>query len=799
MQAASFALSVNVPFAELELPDDNRPNGQAPPALIPLGSQWKSLPIGARRTRFRRSLPIRSRSLFFSSAPPGMQVVFEDGRVLPHRRFTDDGSRWEFSATSLSVDVIAEEFHPAKTALFLSYPKAKEREERLNFRYSGISDKVDFVRGQIQARENSYSGLFLPAPGVAAWDLEVPPSGELNFAPGLVKPEIADGPASDGARLVVELEVGGEKVTLWSREISNDEFSTVRVSLAEWEGQSVRLRMRTTPGKSSVFDYLFVADPVVVSRKKNPSRVFLIFVDTLRPDHLGMYGYQRDTSPALDAFGKQSVLFEQARSVAPWTLPTARSVLTGKHPEFYSEAQTLQGRLREQGWATAMVAGNVYLSAAFDLNRDWGRHVVVNHPDADEQVERAQRWLADHDGRDSLLLLHFMDVHLPYQEPRRYRRLFADRARGGLGEKFHRGDVVRAKPLGEEGRQYVRDRYDNNIRFVDDELGRFLQESVGEDDIVVFFSDHGEEFWEHRGFEHGHTLYDEVLKVPLVIKAPGWEAARVSQPASLLDVVPTVLELLSLPYDGLHGESLVAVATGEEGAQQHLAARKQGFGHPLYGHERWGVLVDNRKFSTHQGRDELYNLAKDAVEERNLMKKPKPRLAARYHADMSAAFERQVGPVLRVWPSLGPSIGQSELKAVLTVPGGVQSAWVGDDPTRRSSASVEVAGEAVTIVWDKGYRGSREVFILPQAGADEALSQVSMTLSDQGESASSQGKGSQGKGKTRWTVRLGGHRVSLGRGVAPTPSQKTQAVDGYDPELATMLRAMGYAVGEDEE
>src|SRR5690606_22121474 len=176
----------------------------------------------------------------------------------------------------------------------------------------------------------SMQGLLLPAPGRAAWDVEVPEAAELTFRAGLVQPELAEGDRSDGARLSLEVEASGGARTLWSGSLRSGRFDLVRVDLSEHAGETVRLRVRSDPGASARYDYVFLGQPVLASRSENPRRVVLIYVDTLRPDRMSLYGHERPTSPAIDAWARGAVVFDQARSVAPWTLPSARSVVTGR-------------------------------------------------------------------------------------------------------------------------------------------------------------------------------------------------------------------------------------------------------------------------------------------------------------------------------------------------------------------------------------------------------------------------------------------------------------------------------------
>ena len=130
-------------------------------------------------------------------------------------------------------------------------------------------------------------------------------------------------------------------------------------------------------------------------------------------------------------------------------------------------------------------------------------------------------------------------MHLPYTEPREFKGLYAEARPSGLTtDDFLRNDVVKAN-LDSDGRQYVKDRYDQNLAYVDAEVSRFLN-ALPDNATVVIMSDHGEEFWDHGGFEHGHTLYDELLRIPMVVRGPGIKAGRFEEPVSILDVTPTL-------------------------------------------------------------------------------------------------------------------------------------------------------------------------------------------------------------------------------------------------------------------
>ncbi len=798
-QARSLALDCGVPFQRLSLPEGSRPDHAAAPSRIPLRT-WRS-----RGGTHATPNPIRSRQLYFHR-PNGMKVFRSDGTELPHRYFAGRSKTfWSYDADRITVHGV--QGQPGPDSFYLVYDRATERENRLQRAHAGL-DPDAFACAEVQAGPESRTGLLLPAPAEASWTLTIPPAADLRFWPALVEPEVRDLPRSDGARVTFTWESGGTTTTLWEQTLvdSYGFDAQVRLPLDAWAGQSGTLRVVSDPGQTPRFDYVFLGDPVVASRESDPTRVVLIFVDTLRPDHLSPYGYNRDTSPALARLARGGVVFEEARNVAPWTLPSARSALTGRHPEYYFGTATLSDQLGAAGFATAFFAGNLYLSANFGLNRGWDLHHVELLPQAEDQLDRALAWLERHDDRDTLLLLHLMDPHLPYDEPDDYRRMFAGDAPTALPrEKFFRGEVVGARLRTPEDRQYIRDRYDNNIRYADDQLAR-LYDRLAPDDIVIFFSDHGEEFWDHGGFEHGHTLFDELLRVPLILRAPGIPASRQTAPVSLLDITPTVLDLVGLPVpDGLDGRSLGPLVRGEEGADAVFAARPQAFGRPLYGHERWGVLDGRSKYATDDGRESLFDLDADPGERADLLiADAEAALPAR--AKLGGALSREVVVALKVTARYARGHNTKDTTATVTVPGGLRAVWVGEDPTRSSMATVqwEAGSDTFVATWPAPFRGSRDVWFVPQQAVSDVSDDVTITLArgevtatlrpTPGRVAEPRAKGPTELG----SAPVGDRSVSYGFGIMPMPDAEAERLSGFDPETAEMLKAMGYAVGDDE-
>jgi arylsulfatase A-like enzyme len=326
-----------------------------------------------------------------------------------------------------------------------------------------------------------------------------------------------------------------------------------------------------------------------------PPTVVVFLLDTVRRDALGCYGHPANPTPNIDAVAADGVRFDQAVSTSGWTLPAVASLMTGTWPTVHgamgrgvwltpvrSELPMAPEVLRDAGFETVGFANAAFVSPMVGLDRgfDLFDHRFSYNWDtrkADETVDAAIEQLRERKSKSCFYFVHLFDPHLDYDAPKEY----TDRFTGGRsrpGTPLTLEDVLDMQ-TGPDGRepptaadiQYVRDTYDAEVAFTDANVGRFIDElkSLGlyERSTIVITSDHGEEFWDHGGFEHGHTLYDELVHIPLIIKPPaGFEATNreVAAQVRLLDVMPTVFELLAVAKpESFDGVSLIPYTRGE--------------------------------------------------------------------------------------------------------------------------------------------------------------------------------------------------------------------------------------------
>jgi arylsulfatase A-like enzyme len=323
------------------------------------------------------------------------------------------------------------------------------------------------------------------------------------------------------------------------------------------------------------------------ARPAPPPRVVLVSVDTLRADHLGVYGYGRPTSPGIDALAREGILFEDVSAPSPWTLPSHASLLTGLYPTRHglkahdrylpSTVPTLAALLGRAGFVTAAVVNSYNLGPRFGLDRGFQEFLYVE--ERADQVEPSTRitdqataWLRQHRDRRLFLFVHYYDVHSDYRSRPHYEEQFVSPYRGpadGTTAQLmaYREGRVR---LARKDAAHLVDLYDAGIRQMDDELQRLVsflrEEKLIDGTLFVLTSDHGEEFLERGGVLHGRTQFQEVMRVPLLMRGPGLPAGRRDPaPASLLDVMPTVLALLQVDAPAsLDGEDLLRAGANRD-------------------------------------------------------------------------------------------------------------------------------------------------------------------------------------------------------------------------------------------
>jgi len=321
--------------------------------------------------------------------------------------------------------------------------------------------------------------------------------------------------------------------------------------------------------------------------------VFIYVIDALRADHLGCYGYDRGTSPMIDAFAEEATRYEQAHTAATWTRPSLAAMLTGLYPSVHGAMHTgerlgkwpvlLPEMLEEAGYVTRCLTANVSVMAKGGFDQGYEEFAYVPWATAEFLNEMARRRLeAEHPGEAVFMLVHTMEPHGPYtprpESRRRFDRGFEGRCDGST-EALNSLTYLHPD-LSEEDVAHLIDLYDAQVYEADQGFGEFLDtlRATGRYDnaLIILVSDHGEAFLEHDTRGHGFDLNQETMRVALIVKYPRGRRAgiRVGGRVTLVDVVPSVLAEVGidpeLPY-ALAGEDLGRAAAGGSGGRRIYA------------------------------------------------------------------------------------------------------------------------------------------------------------------------------------------------------------------------------------
>lgn len=386
--------------------------------------------------------------------------------------------------------------------------------------------------------------------------------------------------------------------------------------------------------------------PAETSGDEQRPNLVLIVIDTLRADRLAFYGHGADTTPFLTSLAERSRLYTNAHSTSSWTAPAMASLFTSLHPFQHgmhiaklspdrasfevkvlpAGAPTLAESLRARGYKTFGVTDNQNVSEKPGFDRGFDRFSSTQYESALVVNKTLMSWRDDIlSSQPFFLYVHYMDPHLPYHEREPW---YGQHPLAGKEGDF---DDSLA-------------RYDSELRFVDQHLAElFGGFDWPADTVVVLTSDHGEEFGDHGGEQHGRTLYGEVVDVPLLMYAPSrWSGEKIDRRASLVDIAPTLLALSGHPGEPGHvGHSLLP-GTADPDDDRSIYTQliwEETPGKGKAPQESRGVIQGSFKLLDHQDQpDQLFDLRSDAGETRSVAAEH-PDVVTRLSADLNEAVE----------------------------------------------------------------------------------------------------------------------------------------------------------------
>ncbi|MFP6665171.1 MAG: sulfatase [Deltaproteobacteria bacterium] len=435
---------------------------------------------------------------------------------------------------------------------------------RDNARPEGVDAVLRGAHGQTRA------GIRMNIPAAVSYPLTIPAAATLRFgvtasanafmveSPDLARPVTV--------RVVFTDEAGEHE--LYRRAFDLKERPADRrwfeesIDLAALAGHTGTIRFETSSKAEdkSKITLVYWSTPRIKARQSGPAAPNLLFVtiDCLRADHVGSYGYASPTTPALDKLASEGLLFENAFANAPMTLPSVPQIFTSQlFPS--REEPLLTAPISEAGIASAAFVNNAWIP----LWLSQGTHadppgtfdrLVSGEFNARKITEHALAWLDENSGERFALYLHYLDAHTPYRPPAKWVELFADPTyQGPIGSEFRDEKGAASGKYNKSDQKKILALYDAGIRYIDEQLGRVLDELRAsgrlDETLVVITADHGEEFWDHGSFFHGQSLYDELLHIPLIVRLPGknQSSMRVGRLARGIDIAPSILDWMNLP------------------------------------------------------------------------------------------------------------------------------------------------------------------------------------------------------------------------------------------------------------
>ncbi len=391
----------------------------------------------------------------------------------------------------------------------------------------------------------------------------------------------------------------------------------------------------------TTFGYLFIFNNC--SSNSGRSNILLITVDTLRPDHLEIYGYHRETAPVISYLASCGIRFKRALSQAPWTLPSIASILTSLYPSVHGavsaklrlseEVTTLAEVLRDNGYCTIGVVSHHFVSSTYGFSQGFD---IFDESQVDKQEVSSQaitntalKRLKKIEDQNYFLWVHYFDPHSHYIRHPEYN--FASGYSGDLPDVLTASILTeKRKHLTKKDFEYIKAVYDEEIAYTDKAIGKLMdgirKHDLDDSLVTIITSDHGEYFWERGRFFHGKDVYNPLVYVPLVISGdiPHTLRGRIIEHTIELRSLPTtIMEIAEINEHPFEGENLLSTPFKESSDMFFFTEGSQPFGRRIRKravvHNGWKLI-----YNIHNKRYELYHLNSDWNERKNLWDSQRP-------------------------------------------------------------------------------------------------------------------------------------------------------------------------------
>lgn len=554
-----------------------------------------------------------------------------------------------------------------------------------------IPDEVEksFDTVRVKVAGESRNALYLPAPAKIEVPIELKGPSNIFLGVSMLPPSF--GGRGDGVLFRFSLKPGsGEPELITTKYIDpkslpeDRKWHDLHLDLSKFATGPAKLIIETAGSapRSSSFkrepdtrdDIAILSEPLLYElayeRGVKPD-VFIILLDALRFDHMGVYGYKRPITPNIDALAADSVVFEQAEAPASWTLGSVASLFTGlfpykhggisiKFPSINADARTLAQYLKSSGYINGFFSASPVLGDLYNYGK--GFHFYNNGCSAFQGfassgcvTETFLPWLENAPAAPLFGYIHYFDPHAPYNAPAPFKGKFSMSfkgvrplvAAGEINDFDQQAAIFKEVDLTETELKHIIALYDEEIEYVDSEVGKIISRlkkmGIYRDSLIIILADHGEAFMEHGRLGHGQSLKEVLTHIPLIIKLPGNESAgkRIDNPVGLTDILPTVLEAAGITppeHDG--AISLMGVMRGQHLAERDLFFHRGAFmGPPLYAVRRGDAkFFIGYKMDRKSRIEALYDLSVDPNERENIINE-EPELAASLRKSLEAYIE----------------------------------------------------------------------------------------------------------------------------------------------------------------
>ncbi|MBT8454204.1 MAG: sulfatase [Deltaproteobacteria bacterium] len=544
----------------------------------------------------KKAMQLRLRAKPYAS---GALIVYVNGKTAGEARVAQgDGFR------ELLIPIPVAQLRAGENSIMLRATKSaqvrgKARSMAIDWlRFEPKGAEAPAAPGRVELSQVPVAGVerraIVLAPGAQVdWFVEAPDDGSLVFG---------SGPAS-GENGSLSLLVSTDRSEGSARRMElGPAWSDQAVSLSSHAGAIVRLRFRNEGtsdlGLSDVRIVRRAGEPVAM---QEPARnVIVLLIDTLRSSKVrAYYPKTRVKTPVLDEFAAKGTLFERSQSPENWTKPSVASVLTSLHPATHRTKQDasklpksalmLSEVYKKAGFKTASFIANGYVSNAFGFDQGWDHYTnyirEARNTNASNVFGEAQSWIEKHKEGRFFVYIQTIDPHVPYDPPAKFLKMYDAQPYSGQVQNRRTHlmlDEAKKNPkkyaFTKRDKERIEALHDGEISYHDEYFGKFLVKlrelGLEENTIVVVTSDHGEEFQEHGSWGHGHSVYQELLGVPLMFRWPGVVRAgeRIAPVVSTMDIGPTVLEATGVAIpDVFEGRSLLGFMRGDWPAGPYVA------------------------------------------------------------------------------------------------------------------------------------------------------------------------------------------------------------------------------------